>query len=306
MTEFDIAIIGSGPAGYTAAIYACRAGYSAVVFEKFSPGGQMGLTVGIENYPGFESIDGFELNERMMKQAKALGAVIKYEEAAKITKNSGRIILKTTKDEYSCRAVIIGTGASPRMLEVLGEREYAGRGVSYCATCDGAFFRKKTVAVVGGGDSAVKEALYLSNIANKVYIIHRRDTFRASPHDSEKLTEKENIIPVYDSTVEEIKGDMKVTGIVVRNVKSGEKTAIDCDGVFVSIGRVPDSSLISGLAETDENGYIIAGENCVTSCPGVFAVGDVRTKALRQIVTACADGANAVRSCEDYLSGKTM
>lgn len=304
MTEFDIAIIGSGPAGYTAAIYACRAGYSAILFEKFSPGGQMGLTVGIENYPGFEAIDGFELNERMMKQATALGAVIKYEEVAEITKSGEKTSIRTAKDEYSCRAAVIASGASPRRLDIPGEHEFTGRGVSYCAACDGAFFKKKTVAVVGGGDSAAKEALYLSNIANTVYIIHRRDTLRTSPHDSAKLAEKENIFPVYDSTAIEIKGGMKVNGIIVRNVKSGEETALDCDGVFVSIGRVPDSSLVSGLVKTDINGYIIAGEDCVTSCPGIFAAGDVRTKALRQIVTACADGANAIRSCEEFLNKK--
>lgn len=300
--KYDIAIIGGGPAGYTAAIYAGRAGYTSAVFEKASPGGQMGITSSIENYPGFESVDGFELTAKMMKQAKLFGAALVNSEVTRAELSGRTKLITTAKGEYECRAVIIASGAKPRLLGVPGEDEYKGRGVSYCATCDGMFFRGKTVIVSGGGDTAFEDALYLSNICGKVIIVHRRDSFRASHSSVRKAQAKENIRFLTNALVTEIVGDGNVvTGAVLKDTVSGEMKELKADGIFAAIGRIPDTALVKDQLELDENGYIIADESTRTNIGGVFAAGDVRTKALRQIVTACADGASAVRSAEEWL-----
>lgn len=300
--EFDIAIIGGGPAGYTAAIYAGRAGYTSVVFEKMSPGGQMGITSCIENYPGYPEIDGFSLTEKMMKQAKKFGAVMKSEEVIETELDGNIKTVRTKRNEYKVRAVVIATGAKPRYLNVNGEREFTGRGVSYCASCDGMFYKGKTVVVNGGGDTAIEDALYLSNICEKVILVHRRDEFRASPHGVEKLRQKENVETVMNTTVEEIIGEKSVESVRLRNKLTGEEKIVNCSGIFIAIGRIPDTDVFAGQLELDKNGYIAAGEDCKTSLDGVYVAGDVRTKALRQIVTACSDGACAIRSAEEWLN----
>ncbi|MBE6616472.1 MAG: thioredoxin-disulfide reductase [Ruminococcaceae bacterium] len=303
MERFDIAIIGGGPAGFTAAVYACRAGYSAIVFEKASHGGQMGITSEIENYPGFARVDGFDLAMKMMNQAKGLGAVIKTEEVTSVDIGGREKFVTTTRNQYEAGAVIIAGGAKPRLLGVPGEEQYKGRGVSYCATCDGMFFRGKTVIVNGGGDTAFEDAVYLSNVCEKVYLVHRRNSFRASAASVKRAQAKENIEFVYSSVIEEITGDgMRVTGAKLKNVESGEITEIGCAGVFVAVGRVPDTEIYAGKLDLDGSGYIVADETCRTNIPGVFAAGDVRTKHLRQIVTACADGATAVKFAEEWLT----
>ncbi len=302
MKKYDIAIIGGGPAGYTAAIYAGRAGYTSVVIEKAGPGGQMAVTSSIENYPGFEMVDGFELAYKMKAQAEAFGAQSVIGEVVGASlEGDEKTLVTSSGDEISARAVIVATGASPRALVVPGEEEYKGRGVSYCATCDGMFFRKKVVAVVGGGDTAFEDALYLSNICEKVYVIHRRDAFRAAQRNVEKAKARDNIEFVLSAVPVEITGDgNRVGGIKIRDTASGEEKILDCAGVFVAVGRVPDTAVFEGKLQLD-SGYVVAGEDCKTSIPGVFVAGDVRTKALRQIVTACADGAMAIRAAEEWL-----
>ena len=297
----DIVIIGAGPAGYTAAIYAGRAGYSSAVIEKMSPGGQMGTTSEIENYPGFASVDGFTLTSQMMEQAEKFGAEMIFDEVTEVELCGEVKKVKCAGTEIDARAVIIATGASPRPLGCEGEREYTGRGVSYCATCDGMFYRGKTVVVNGGGDSAIEEALYLSNIAKRVYLVHRRDTFRAAPSGVKKLGGKENITLLLEKTVEKINGEGRVTSVTLKNVKNGDTEELACDGIFVAIGRVPDTKIFGGAVELDKNGYVSADETCRTNIEGVYAIGDVRSKPLRQIVTACADGAVAVKFAEEYL-----
>ena len=244
--QYDIIIIGSGPAGYTAAIYAGRAGYTSAVFEKMSPGGQMGITSSIENYPGYTEIDGFSLTEKMMKQAKKFGAVIKHEEVVSAELGGEIKLVKTKKEEYSARAVIIATGARPRYLSVPGEREFTGRGVSYCASCDGMFYKGKTVIVNGGGDTAIEDAMYLSNICEKVILIHRRSEFRASQHGVNKAREKDNIEFVMDSVVEEIVGQSCVESVKIKNVVTGEECSVPCAGIFIAIGRIPETELFGG------------------------------------------------------------
>ena len=303
MNKYDIAVIGGGPAGFTAALYACRAGFSVIVFEKASHGGQMGITSEIENYPGFARVDGFELAMKMMDHAKGLGAVIKSQEVKSVELFDKRKIVTTNRDEYDVGAVIIAGGAKPRLLGVPGENEYKGKGVSYCATCDGMFFRGKTVIVNGGGDTAFEDAVYLSNVCEKVYLVHRRDSFRASAASIKRAESKENIELIKSSVVEEILGDgMRVNGVKLKNVVTGDVTTIDCAGIFVAVGRVPDTEIYDGKIELDGSGYIVADETCRTNVPGVFAAGDVRTKPLRQIVTACADGATAIKFAEEWLS----
>lgn len=304
MAEYkDIAIIGGGPAGYTAAIYAGRAGFSSAVIEKMSPGGQMGITSTIENYPGFASVDGFELASKMMEQAEGFGAEMIYGEVTSVELEGKRKKIVYDGGEIECGAVMIATGAKPRMLDKPGEREYSGRGVSYCATCDGMFFRGKTVVVNGGGDTAIEDALYLSNIAQKVYLVHRRDSFRAAASGVKKAAAKENIEFVLESTVEEVRGDgSMVTSVLLKNTKNGEERELACDGIFVAIGRVPETAIFAGQITLDASGYMIADETCRTNIEGVYAIGDVRTKPLRQIVTACADGASAMKFAEEYLA----
>ncbi len=299
---YDVIILGGGPAGYTAALYAARAGLSTLVLEKMSVGGQMTLTGDIDNYPGFpQGVDGFTLGSYMQSGAERFGAETQYDEVLGV-ELTGEIKKITTfgGDLYS-KTVIIATGANPRELGIKGENELVGQGVHYCAHCDGRFYKDKTVAVVGGGNSAVADALYLSRLCKKVYIIHRRDTLRATKIYHEPLMKAQNVEFVWDSVAEEFLTDGTFNGIKVRNVKTDAVTEIVCGGAFVSIGRKPATEFLSGI-DLDKNGYVIAGEDCKTNIDGVFAAGDVRTKTFRQVVTAVSDGAVAGTQAEEYLT----
>lgn len=300
---YDVIIIGGGPAGYTAALYAARSGLDTVVLEKLSAGGQMALTTQIDNYPGFEDgIDGFTLGEKMQAGAERFGAKTEYVEVYRADLRKEIKVLETSEGDFYGRTVIIATGAEPRELEVPGEKELIGRGVNYCAACDGMFYKGKTVAVVGGGNSAAADAMVLSRICEKVIVIHRRDTLRATKIYHEPLMKAENVEFQWDSAVKELLYDKKLTGAKLQNLKTREETELKLDGLFVSIGRKPVTELFKDELELDRAGYIIADETAQTSIPGVFAVGDVRTKAVRQIVTAAADGAVAVHYVEEYLA----
>ena len=300
---YDVIIIGGGPAGYTSAIYCARALFSVLVIEKFSPGGQMTQTSQIENYPGFEGgVDGFELGFKMQKGAEKFGTKTLRSEVIGV-ELSGEIKKIVTADgEFFAKSVIIATGADHRHLGLPDEEKLIGKGVAYCAACDGMFYRGKTVAVVGGGNSAAADALLLSKICEKVILVHRRDTLRAERAYHNPLMKAENVEFVLDSTVSEILSENTVTGIKVKNKASGEEREIPLNGVFISIGRVPNTSLFKGQIDIDEYGYIIADETTKTNIPGVFAVGDVRTKPVRQIVTAVGDGATAAHYAEEYLA----
>ena len=299
---YDMIIIGGGPAGYTAALYASRAGLSAVVLEKFSAGGQMALTHAIDNYPGFEDgIDGFTLAEKMKSQAERFGAESKNTEVTSVDLKSHPKSVETDSGTFYGKTVVVSTGAAPRKLGVQGEDELVGRGVAYCASCDGMFYRGKTVVVVGGGDTAAVDALLLSRIASKVILVHRRDNLKATKIYQNQLFEAENVEFRWNSTITELVSDVKLNGVKLKNSETGEENIISCDGVFVSIGRIPATELFAGQLELDGGGYVIAGEDTKTNIPGVFAVGDVRTKPLRQVVTAVSDGAVAVHSAEEYL-----
>ena len=300
---YDMLIIGGGPGGYTAALYAARAGLSVLVLEKLSAGGQMALTHQIDNYPGFEDgVDGFELAEKMQAQAQRFGAQTEYAEVYSLDLDASPKKADTSEGEFYGRTVVIATGASPRELGLPEENSLIGRGVAYCAACDGMFYKGKTVVVVGGGNSAAADALLLSRVAEKVIIVHRRDTLRATKIYHQPLMNAENVEFVWNSTVKEILHSGKVSGVVVKDVNSGQEKQIDCDGVFVSIGRKPATELVKDSLQLDKGGYIIADESTKTNIGGVFAVGDVRTKQLRQVVTAVADGAVAAHMAEEYLA----
>lgn len=300
---YDVIIIGGGPAGYTAALYASRAGLSTLVIEKMSIGGQMTLTGDIENYPGFNNgIDGFTLGMNMQSGAERFGTVTEYGEVTEVDLISSPKKITTTTKTYYSKTVIIATGASPRLLGINGEAEFTSKGIHYCAHCDGRFYKNKTVAVVGGGNSAVSDALYLSKIAKKVILIHRRDTLRATKIYHEPLKNAENIEFLWNSQISKLITDNRVKGAIIKNILSKEESQIECDAIFISIGRRPDTDIFKNIIELDENGYIIADESTKTSVSGVFAAGDVRTKTLRQIVTAAADGAVAAHYAEEYIS----
>ena len=300
---YDLIVIGGGPGGYTAALYGARAGLSALILEKLSAGGQMALTHRIDNYPGFpEGVDGFELAESMQQQAERFGAVTEYAEVYRADLNAQPKVIETSEGNFLGRAVIIATGAGPRELGVAGEKELIGRGVNYCAACDGAFYKGKTVVVVGGGNTAAADAMLLSRVARKVILVHRRDSLRATKIYHEPLMKAENVEFAWNSQVAEILHDQKVSGVILRDVHSGQMRQIDCDGIFVSVGRKPVTEFLGDQLELDKGGYILAGESTKTNIPGVFAVGDVRTKFLRQVVTAVADGAVAVHMAEEYLA----
>lgn len=300
---YDMIIIGGGPGGYTAALYAARAGLDVVVLEKLSAGGQMAQTHQIDNYPGFaEGIDGFLLAEQMQQQAERFGAKSEYAEVTSLDLNAQPKKVESSEGTFLGRTVVLATGAGPRALGVSKEKELVGRGVAYCAACDGMFYKNKTVAVVGGGNSAAADALLLSRIAKKVIIIHRRDTLRATKVYHEPLLKAENVEFRWNSVVTELLHGGKLTGIRIQDVNSGEISQIDVDGLFISVGRVPVTALVKGQLDLDDSGYVISGEDCRTNIPGVFAVGDVRTKQVRQVVTAVADGAVAVHMAEEYLA----
>ena len=300
--EFDVIIIGGGPAGYTAAMYTVRSGFSTLVIEQMAAGGQMNETVQIDNFPGFdEGIDGFSLGMKMQNGAQRFGAETLYGEV-KSVELAGRIKKVETDDGvYTAKAVIIATGAGHKHLGVDHESELVGRGVGYCASCDGMFYRGKRVAVVGGGNSAAADALVLSRIAKKVHLIHRRDVLRATKVYHEPLMRAENVQFHWNSAVDELKFDDRLTGVVLKDVRSGEEKELELDGLFISIGRKPATELFRNQLELDAGGYIVAGESTETNLPGVYAVGDVRTKAVRQIVTAASDGAVAAHYVEEYL-----
>ncbi len=299
---YDVAIIGGGPGGYTAALYCVRSGLSAVVLEKLSPGGQMAATNIVDNYPGFEEgIDGFTLGQKMKAGAERFGAQTVLAEVKSADLKSKIKKIDSSEGVFEAKTVIIATGAEAKKLGLPEETQLAGKGVAYCATCDGMFYKNKTVAVVGGGNSAVADALYLSNICKEVYLIHRRGELRASAVYMNALKAAGNVHLVWNSVVSELLYDKTLTGITVQNVESGETSNIECSGLFVAVGRLPNTALFKDTVELDAGGYIVADESTRTNIPGVFAVGDVRTKALRQIVTACADGAVASRYIEDYI-----
>ena len=296
---YDMIIVGGGPGGYTAALYAARAGLDVMLIERLSAGGQMNLTGQIDNYPGFpEGVDGFQLSYNMQQQAERFGAKTKYAEVLKLELEGEEKTVITNEGEYLAKSVVISTGANPRPLGVAREQEMIGRGVGYCAHCDGGFYRGKTVAVVGGGNSAAAEALYLSRIAKEVILIHRRDSLRATQIYHKPLMETPNIRFAWNSEVAELLGEDLLEGVKLRNLENGGEEVLEVQGLFVSIGRKPATDLVKDQLTLDDAGYIMAGENTKTNLPGVYAVGDVRTKELRQIVTAVADGAMAAHMAE--------
>ena len=300
---YDMIIIGGGPGGYTAALYAARAGLHVVVLEKLSAGGQMALTNQVDNYPGFEEgIDGFSLGEKMQLQAERFGARTELTEVTSVDLGSPVKIVNTTDGTFYGKTVVIATGANPRTLGIAKEKELVGRGVNYCAACDGMFYKGKTVVVVGGGNTAAADALLLSRIAKKVIIVHRRDALRATKIYHAPLMQAENVEFRWNSAVTQLLHGDRLTGVMLQDLQSGEVSELACDGIFVCIGRSPASRLFAKQLALDDSGYIIAGEDTKTSLPGVFAIGDVRTKQVRQIVTAVADGAIASHYAEMYLA----
>lgn len=297
---YDMIVIGGGPGGYTAALYAARAGLDTVVLEKMSPGGQMAQTTRIDNYPGFQGVDGYTLGEQMQQNAEHFGAKTELAEVFS-TDLSGEIKrVETSEGVFLGRTVVIATGASHRKLDLPREEALTGKGVAYCAACDGMFYRGKTVAVVGGGNSAVADAMALSRICKKVILIHRRDTLRATKIYHDQLGD--NVEFRWNSVVNRLLGDDRLTGLELKDVITGGLTKLPVDGVFVSVGRSPSSELFREQLAVDEGGYIVADETTRTTIPGVFAVGDVRTKAVRQVITAAADGAVAAHFAEEYLA----
>ncbi|MCM1387854.1 MAG: thioredoxin-disulfide reductase [Bacillus sp. (in: Bacteria)] len=304
---YDIIIIGSGPAGLSAALYGKRAGYDVLVLEKNAmSGGQILNTDAVDNYLGLPGMNGFEMAMKFREHVENMGVVFEHKQVTGITdeKNYKRVTFTEGKTEktYEARSVVIATGASHALLHVPGEEELTGRGVSYCATCDGAFFREKAVAVVGGGDVAAEDAVFLARLCEKVYLIHRRDSLRAAKSLQNQLFSCSNVEVVWNSVVEKICGKEQVEAVQVRHIKEDKVEEIAVDGVFIAVGLHPNTELFQNVTTCDENGYVIAKEDCVTKTPGIFAAGDVRTKQQRQIITAVADGANAVMSIEKYFN----
>lgn len=299
---FDVIIIGGGPAGYAAALYASRAGLDTLVIEKMSAGGQMTLTGEIDNYPGFEEgIDGFTLGFKMQQSAERFGAKTEYDEIISVDFSQEIKILNGAAASYKSKTVVIATGANPRELGLDKEKEFIGKGVHYCAHCDGRFYKDKTVVVVGGGNSAVTDALYLSKLAKKVYLVHRRDSLRAEKIFVNALEKAENIEIIWNSEVGDILSENKFCGVRLHSVLNKNYEDVYADGLFVSVGRTPATGLFAGQVFLDNNGYIIADESTKTNVKGVFAAGDVRSKTLRQVVTAVSDGAIAAHSAEEYI-----
>ena len=299
---YDLIIIGSGPAGLSAAIYAQRAGLDTLVLEKeYISGGQVVNTAEVDNYPGLPGMNGYELGMKFRSHADALEAKFQIAEVKDIIIEETQKTVRTNEGDFYAKNIIISTGASHRKLGVPGERELAGMGVSYCATCDGAFFRNRTVAVIGGGDVAVEDAIFLSRMCSKVYLIHRRGKLRAAKSLQNQLFSKGNVEILWNTEAEAIKGDGAVESLLLQDHVTGEKKEISLQGVFIAVGIQPETAAFEGVVDM-EQGYIKAGEEGITSVPGIYAAGDVRTKKLRQIVTAAADGANAVTSAEQYLS----
>ena len=301
---YDMIVVGGGPGGYTAALYAARAELKTLVLEKLSAGGQMALTEEIDNYPGFEEgIDGFTLAQKMQRQAERFGAKSEYAEVESMDLTAFPKRLQTSEGDFFARTVVLATGANPRELGLADEAALTGRGVAYCAACDGMRYKGKTVVVVGGGNSAAADAMLLCRVAKKVILVHRRDTLRATKVYHAPLMQAENIEFCWNCIVTELLHEDKLSGVRLRNTITGEETIVPCDGVFISVGRKPATELVKGQLELDSSGYVVADETTRTNLPGVFAVGDVRTKPLRQVVTAVADGAAAVHMAEEFLAG---
>ena len=302
---YDMIVVGGGPGGYTAALYAARAGLEVLVLEKLSAGGQMALTHQIDNYPGFaQGVDGFTLAQAMQQQAERFGAQTRLAEVRALRLAQSPKEVETDAGTFYGKTVVYAAGAAPRELGLPEERELVGRGVSYCAACDGMFYRGKTVVVVGGGNSAAADALLLSRVAKKVIVVHRRDTLRAEKIYHEPLKNAKNVEFRWNSEAVRFPHGDRLTGIRIRNKLSGTEEEIPCDGVFISVGRRPATTLFEGQLKLDEQGYLVADETTATELPGVYAVGDVRTKPVRQVVTAVADGAVAVHMAEGFLSDR--
>ncbi len=300
---YDVIVIGAGPAGLAAGIYGKRAGYNILVLDTSSiSGGQILNTYEVDNYPGIPGVSGTELADAMKKHCEKLGVEFARGRVSSIVDNGETKELVTKKENFQAKTVIIATGATNRKLGCPGEDEFSGMGVSDCATCDGAFFKDKVVAVVGGGDVALEDAAYLARTCKKVYLIHRRDEFRGAVVLQNQIKPLDNVELVLDSTVESIIGKDSVEKLLIKNKKTDEEKELEVEGVFIAVGTVPNTKTISGLPSLDDRGYIIAGETCETNIPGIFAAGDVRTKQLRQVITATADGANAITSITNYLN----
>ena len=298
---YDVIIVGAGPAGLTAAIYACRAEKSTLVLEAKSYGGQIINTPDIANYPVAPGISGFEFATTLFNQAKDLGALVKFEKVIEVRDGAVKTVV-TPKNTYEAKTVILATGAENRRLGVPDEDRLLGKGVSYCATCDGNFFRKKVVAVAGGGNTAVEDALYLADLAEKVYLIHRRDSFRADAALVSKLKARENVELVLNSNVTKLLSDGRLSGVEVTDKLTGETRVLDAAGLFVAVGQVPENQNFAGLIDLDAAGYAVAGEDCLTRVPGIFVAGDNRVKDVRQLITAAADGAVAATAAIKYLN----
>ena len=299
---YDMIIIGGGPAGYTAALYASRAGLDTLLIERMSVGGQMAVTDTIDNYPGFDDgIDGYMLGMKMQAGAERFGAKTEYAEVTEVSLEGKIKKIFTTSGEFLAKTVVIATGANPRELGVDGEEALIGRGVHYCAHCDGRFYKDMTVMVVGGGNTAVADALYLSRLAKKVYLVHRRDSLRATRIYHEPLMKAENVEMIWNSTVSKFLANERLKGVVLENLKDKSKREVEVNGVFVSIGRTPATNLFENQLELDKSGYVVSDETTKTNIDGVYVIGDVRTKALRQVVTAVADGAVAAHFAEEYI-----
>ena len=300
--DYDVIIIGGGPAGYTAGLYCARSLLKTAVIEKLSAGGQMALSASIENYPGFvDAIDGFELGQLTAQQAQKYGVTTVLDDVTSIEVDGLTKLIHTVNGMYRCKALIIATGASAAKMGIDGETKFSGKGVAYCALCDGHFFKGKDVIVIGGGNSAVHDATYLDGLAKSVTLIHRRDQLRASPEYLKPLSNAKHITIRYNTIVDQILGDTKVSGVKIHDVVTNASMVLPCDGVFISIGRTPDTDFVSGLIDRDSKGYIIADESCTTNIPGIFVAGDVRTKTVRQITTAVSDGAISANAALSYI-----
>ena len=303
---YDIGIIGGGTAGMTAAIYGQRAGKQTIIFEGSVFGGQITSSPNVENYPGIASVSGTEFSMNLLDQAMKLGTETVTEQVTGIRDEDGIKIIETTEKEYPCRSIIIATGVTHRHLGVPNEERLTGAGVSYCATCDGAFFRGRDVAVVGGGSTALQDAEFLSNYCRKVYLIHRRDEFRGEEQIVSRLREKENVEFILSATVREIIGDTAVERLILNSKKTGKEFKLEVSGVFIAVGQIPQNEIFADVVKLDGNGFILAAEDCVTSHPGIFAAGDCRTKEVRQLTTAAADGAVAALAACKYIAGEIV
>ena len=303
---YDVIIVGGGPAGFTAAIYTARAKLKTLIIERAYFGGQMAITDKMENYPGFDAVSGMELADKMYRQATKFGAEVEMTEVVELELDGDVKKVMTREKTFETKTVILAMGASPKKLGLPNEEKLTGAGISYCATCDGAFFRDKDVAVVGGGDTAAEDALYLSRFCRKVYLIHRRAELRATKILADLVINTPKITPVWNSVVEEIIGDSSLEAVKIRNNKTDEVSRLDINGLFIAIGYIPNNELVKGKIELNEWGYIKTDDKMRTNIPGVFAAGDVREKNLRQVVTAASDGAAAAHSAEQYLTGKKL